>query len=481
MAYHRATTFITAPVLAAPLCAFVMGSAGRAEAATPTYYNNQGTFTSDIMENVTDDYSNPGYVFIQNNVQMNAVIGETDYETTGFDNLNIVSGGTYCAGCNGSFELSFTTTSVGEAAGVNGVGMNILGNDFMIPYFAYITFADGTTEDVALAPGAGYWGVSAPERIERIHFGLSGGGATMSGSFQIDDLTIGDGMDETPCGDGIATPDEECDDMGESALCDPNCTLAQCGDHTLNLSAGEICDDGGASPTCNVDCTAPICGDAVINMAAGETCDDAGETATCDLDCSAVACGDNVTNMLAGEECDDSAESPTCDADCTFVECGDGVENNTAGEYCDDGNNDDGDGCSAVCTVDEVETTTGSDESSGSSDSGSSDDGSGTTTDATVGTDGSGDGATETTPADSGGDTSSDDSGGASVSATGSVSASGGDTSGDETSGGLSGTAGSNDDSGGCSCSTDEPRRGAAWSVMALLGLGALKRRRRAA
>jgi MYXO-CTERM domain-containing protein len=480
MAYHRATNLITAPVLAAPLCALVMAAAGRAEAATPTYYNSAATFNTDIQESVTDDYTNPGYVMNQSDVQMSAVVGETDYHSTGFDDLNFIIGGRYCSGCNGSFELGFTTTTVGEATGVNGVGVNIASNDMTMPFYAYITFADGTTEDIPLPPGANFWGVVAPERVERIHFGFSGGVATTSGYFEIEDLTVGDGMDETPCGDGIATPDEDCDDMGESALCDPNCTFATCGDHTLNLSAGEICDDGGVSATCNVDCTVPVCGDAVINMAAGETCDDAGETATCDLDCTAASCGDNITNMLAGEDCDDSAESPTCDADCTVAVCGDGVENNTAGEYCDDGNDVDGDGCTALCTVDEVETTTNSDESSSSGDGGSTDD-SGTTTDATLATDGSGDGATETTAADGGDDTSGDGSGGASLSATDSVSASGADSSGDDSSGGETGTAGSNDDSGGCSCSTDEPRRGAAWSMIALLGLGALERRRRTA
>ena len=63
---------------------------------------------------VIDDYANPGYVFIQSDAIMSAVLGETDYRTTGFNNLNIVSGGRYCAGCNGSFELSFATTSAGS-------------------------------------------------------------------------------------------------------------------------------------------------------------------------------------------------------------------------------------------------------------------------------------------------------------------------------------------------------------------------------
>src|SRR5262249_43970898 len=151
----------------------------------------------------------------------------------------IVSGGYYCAGCNGSFELSFQTTTVGNAEGVVGVGMMITTHSMMVPYYAYITFADGTTADVPLPAAGTFWGVSAPERIERIHFGLSMGGSTQAGSFGIDDLIVGDGTDLTPCGDGIPTPDEECDDAGESAACDANCTLAVCGDGTFNMLAGE--------------------------------------------------------------------------------------------------------------------------------------------------------------------------------------------------------------------------------------------------
>jgi hypothetical protein len=61
-----------------------------------------------------------------------------------------------------------------------------------------------------------------------------------------------------------------------------------CGDGTLDVTAGEICDDGGESATCNVDCTPAVCGDGVVDMAAGEECDDMGESAACDADCTLV-------------------------------------------------------------------------------------------------------------------------------------------------------------------------------------------------
>lgn len=45
-----------------------------------------------------------------------------------------------------------------------------------------------------------------------------------------------------------------------------------CGNAQLEL--GEECDDGGDSAACNVDCTAARCGDGYLNWAAGERCDD---------------------------------------------------------------------------------------------------------------------------------------------------------------------------------------------------------------
>lgn len=454
-------------------------------AATPTFYNDRTAFDTDITFSFTDDYQSPAYMFIQSDAVMTDVFGETEYHTTGFANLNIVSGGTYCAGCNGTFELIFQSTSVGSPEGVNGVGLDVLTNSAALPYVAYITYADGTTENVALPPGT-FWGVTAPERIERIHFGLEDGGTTQDGmsSFQIDNLTVGDYLDATPCGDGNATPDEECDDMGESATCDANCTLAVCGDNTFNPTSGELCDAGGiATPTCNPDCTLPVCGDTIVNPIAGEDCDDGGETATCDVDCTLTACGDDTINATAGETCDDGGQSPTCDSDCTAVECGDGVENNLAGEYCDDGNNEDGDGCSATCETEEGPGTTTDD--GGSSESGSSDEGT-TTSDTGDTGETSSDGGSEETAADtSAGETAADttngDSASASATDTDSDSMTGiaTDPSGDDSS--SSGADADDDDAGGCGCTTPANDRGIAWLALALLGLGAAKPRRRRA
>lgn len=112
------------------------------------------------------------------------------------------------------------------------------------------------------------------------------------------------------CGDGMVDPFEECDDGGETADCDADCTVAECGDRTVNVTAGEECDDGVASPTCNADCTRAICGDGVVSAAAGEECDDGSETISCDSDCTIVECGDRHINAAAGEECDDGNSAP---------------------------------------------------------------------------------------------------------------------------------------------------------------------------
>jgi cysteine-rich repeat protein len=65
-------------------------------------------------------------------------------------------------------------------------------------------------------------------------------------------------------------------------------------------------------------------------------------------------CGDNVVEYP--ETCDPPgvpAGGSICREDCTF--CGDGELNGPPDEEeCDDGNNIDGDGCAADCTVDEV-------------------------------------------------------------------------------------------------------------------------------
>ncbi len=154
------------------------------------------------------------------------------------------------------------------------------------------------------------------------------------------------------CGDGVVTDPETCDDAGQSATCDANCTSAFCGDGTVNAAAGETCDTTGQSASCDADCTAVSCGDGTVNAAAGETCDTAGQSASCDADCTAVSCGDSTVNETAGETCDAGGDAVDCDGDCSGVRCGDGYENGAAGEGCDEGganSNSNGVFCNAAC------------------------------------------------------------------------------------------------------------------------------------
>lgn len=163
--------------------------------ATITFFGDRATFEGTLAASITDSYDNPGYGVgfqILSNAAMSAVLGETDYFTTGFSDWNFhLADDRYCAGCNGSFELSFGTTSLGTSDGVYGVGLDVADNSTSLPYTAFITYGDGSTENVALAPGASFFGVTADQLIASIHFGLPDGGATQNGSFVIDNLTIG--------------------------------------------------------------------------------------------------------------------------------------------------------------------------------------------------------------------------------------------------------------------------------------------------
>jgi cysteine-rich repeat protein len=122
------------------------------------------------------------------------------------------------------------------------------------------------------------------------------------------------------CGNGIVEGGEDCDEAGETAVCDDDCTFADCGDEVVNEAAGEVCDEGGEGFACDADCTLPVCGDGVVNESHDEFCDDAGESADCDDDCTPSSCGDGNQNVFALEACDD-------------------------------GDNMSGDGCSAACVI----------------------------------------------------------------------------------------------------------------------------------
>jgi fibro-slime domain-containing protein len=176
------------------------------------------------------------------------------------------------------------------------------------------------------------------------------------------------------CGDGVRTVMEQCDlgtagNTGEYGGCNPDCTYAEyCGDGVVN--GPEECDDGlnttlgynvsGCAPGCLLP---PVCGDGETDPL--EECDygpansDTGEggcSTTCTLN---PYCGDGVVLPERGEECDygednappDLVEYGGCTTECKLgPHCGDGVVQNPP-EGCDDGNNEDFDGCSAICIM----------------------------------------------------------------------------------------------------------------------------------
>ncbi len=154
---------------------------------------------------------------------------------------------------------------------------------------------------------------------------------TVANVMQEDTARDGVGDACTSCGNGVTDAGEECDDgnLVSCDTCDPNCTLpATCGN---GFACGvEECDDGGYSADCDADCTVADCGDGTLNQTAGEECDDGGGN---------------------GDLAD------LCRTDCTLPACGDGIVD--TGEGCDDGNNLNGDGCSAGC---ELEAAQGSDQ-----------------------------------------------------------------------------------------------------------------------
>jgi cysteine-rich repeat protein len=120
------------------------------------------------------------------------------------------------------------------------------------------------------------------------------------------------------CGNGAVENGEDCDDSGESATCDDDCTAVDCGDENVNELAGEVCDEGGESFNCDSDCTEVECGDGIVNESHDEICDDGGPTATCDPDCTAPLCGDGVQNIATLESCDDgnNASFDGCSSNC---------------------------------------------------------------------------------------------------------------------------------------------------------------------
>src|SRR5690606_28154113 len=85
----------------------------------------------------------------------------------------------------------------------------------------------------------------------------------------------------TECGDGVVEGREECDDGEDNSdtevdACRTNCRMAYCGDGVIDT--GEVCDDGESNSDTQPDacrpgsCVPAFCGDGVTDT--GEECDD---------------------------------------------------------------------------------------------------------------------------------------------------------------------------------------------------------------
>ena len=208
----RRSAALTVGLFVSALTLVSLASAGVANAVI---FNNRGAFEATLGTSITDDYSSPGYFAgdrsdfgtfdIHSDANMSAVFGETRYSATGSPDFNLVTGqGSgnpyYCAGCNMSYLLDFTMTSIGTANGVFGVGLDVLiVEEEVFGTTAFVTYGDGTTENFTIPGGPpftsdAFWGITDPRLISSIAFGLPDGGTNFEDLVQRmahDNLTIG--------------------------------------------------------------------------------------------------------------------------------------------------------------------------------------------------------------------------------------------------------------------------------------------------
>ncbi|MEZ4452414.1 MAG: DUF4215 domain-containing protein [Nannocystaceae bacterium] len=274
-----------------------------------------------------------------------------------------------------------------------------------------------------------------------------------------------DGCALASCGDGFVHDGvESCDDGNDvdDDECTNTCALPSCGDQIMQ--AGEECDDGNADNTdaCLETCVSATCGDGFVQDGV-EACDDgnADNTDACIDTCAAASCGDGYIQDGV-ESCDDGNgdDTDSCLSTCEVASCGDGFV--YAGiEACDDGNTVDDDECTNDCTL--PSDTTGTDSGVMTTTGGETTDSTTTTTgdETTSGTSDSSTGAVTTGDMTTGGVTTS-------TSTTDAM------TTGDE-----SATTGGGVDEGGCGCTSTTPEEDRQAALLALVGLGLLRRRRR--
>ncbi len=183
--------------LAGAVLAVAIGGASAAGAATVTY-SSAAELTAALGASVLDDYEHTNYRLQQTDAQMSAVLGETAYTATATPNYHLVAALSkldhyYCPGCNGTFRLDFTSTSVSTETGVFGVGFDLLVSHGLS---AFVSFGDGSTADFALPVVSGigprgYFGLSSDLGIRTIHVAVHDQPTINDVFVGIDNLRIG--------------------------------------------------------------------------------------------------------------------------------------------------------------------------------------------------------------------------------------------------------------------------------------------------